>query len=339
MKDCETAPILNDPFESVTDSSCCAEEFVAKLDALEGSWKDDAWIFRGQNNANWELQPSLYRNWKPEFGNCYEFRLVDTFILNANLAQLDIPSNTLNYATYWRNKKHATSQKLGGNYGIGFSYDFTHAVFAIAQHSGIPTRLLDFSYNPLVAAFFAWDTTSLEDSVDLSSDYLAGCFEEIAQIYEHSPSEAVDVLRCHYRKYKKANDGLPEEMAVWALRSNGLERKKTALRVLHHPHTEISNLRAQEGVFVFQLDYLEGNEQQERKTWPSFNDEVLKLVESQDVRKLTLPRSEEDKLWEILERKRMGTMYLKPTYEDVANAAKFSVEKSYKIQLKSEDSR
>ena len=98
MKDCETAAILEDPFESVTDSSCCAEEFVTKLINLQEQWMDDGgWIFRGQNDATWDLIPSLFRKWPEGIHGAYEFRLVDNFIQTANNLQLEIPSNTMNF--------------------------------------------------------------------------------------------------------------------------------------------------------------------------------------------------------------------------------------------------
>ena len=90
-------------FESVTCHCTSAEEFLKKLDPTQDCWWEDRpWIFRGQNDAKWELIPSLFRHWKPEYKGTYELRLVDNFVQNVNLMSLPIPNNALNYYSYWR---------------------------------------------------------------------------------------------------------------------------------------------------------------------------------------------------------------------------------------------
>ncbi len=319
MTDGDTANNGNDPFKAVTEPFCCAEKFVDRLIELQDEWQDDGgWIFRGQNSATWNVEPSLFRQWKPEYGHTYEFRLIDNFIQNANLINLNLPSNTMSYVAHLRNHVSATSAKLADDNGNGLAYDTSHAVFAIAQHYGIPTRLLDFTYNALVAAFFACDTTSLLESHDLSADYLEGCFEEIVAIYQDSPSDAIDALRCHVKKYIRDLESLPKKMAVWALKFNALE-PFTELRILNHLQTEIPNLRAQEGVFVIHKE-IRRKDSCPSNPWPSFEKELLKLISSGNVKKLTLPHDEGDNLWRILESKKMGHMHIYPSYDNVAKS-------------------
>ena len=80
------------------------------------------WVFRGQSNKEWRLQPSVGR------GNSYtldtERLLLDQF---RRLAEPYVTSSEL---TEW---------------------DW----LALAQHHGLPTRLLDWTSNSLVACFFA----------------------------------------------------------------------------------------------------------------------------------------------------------------------------------------
>ncbi len=322
MADCETLSAEMDPFKSVTECFCCAQKFVDRLIDLQDQWVDDGgWVFRGQNSATWNVEPSLFRQWKPEYGQTYEFRLIDNFIQNANLINLNLPSNAMSYVAHFRSGASATTAALPDDNGIrgdGLAYNTAHVVFAIAQHYGIPTRLLDFTYNALVAAFFAYDTTSLLKSLDLSPEFLADCFEEIAEIYADSPSEAMDALRCHSKKYLQDCSHLPERMAVWALKANALE-PLTELRILNHLHTEIPNLRAQEGVFVIHKE-IRRKDSCPSNPWPSFEEELLKLISSGNVKKLTLPHDEGDNLWRILERKKMGNMYVYPSYDNVAKS-------------------
>lgn len=69
-----------------------------------------------------------------------------------------------------------------------------YEALAIAQHHGVPTRLLDFSYDPLVAAFFAAENPELDVRkiavwcVDL---------EAIALASSHSLHSDLEVVTVH----------------------------------------------------------------------------------------------------------------------------------------------
>ena len=53
--------------------------------------------------------------------------------------------------------------------GAAFLTGLTPAeIYFAAQHHGVPTRLLDWSTNPLAALFFACDGNSGEDGVVLA---------------------------------------------------------------------------------------------------------------------------------------------------------------------------
>lgn len=80
------------------------------------------WLFRGQADARWELRPSVHRGYTPQ----QERYLTNEFRVRAGSRHFSCPSNN----------------------------DYP-AWLALMQHYGLPTRLLDWSYSPLVAAFFA----------------------------------------------------------------------------------------------------------------------------------------------------------------------------------------
>lgn len=86
------------------------------------------WIFRGQSNSEWELQTTLERSnivkGFPEFEDnlLKDFKKGVKFYLNDEL----LPNSVLEY-------------------------------FSLLQHFGAPSRLLDFTKSPYVAAYFAFE--------------------------------------------------------------------------------------------------------------------------------------------------------------------------------------
>lgn len=78
-------------------------------------------MFRGQADAAWPLIPKAGR---PPYSE----------------------RNDLDYLEAWKRRAAEFLPRLPSN-----AWEW----MAVAQHHGLPTRLLDWSYNPLVAAFFA----------------------------------------------------------------------------------------------------------------------------------------------------------------------------------------
>lgn len=98
------------------------------------------WAFRGQSNAEWQLEPTLSRYLKcfdvhPSVWSKQELRIYGIF----------------------RRKAHQFLDHLPAT-------DDAFEWLATMQHHGSPTRLLDFTWSPYVAAFFA-----LERATQLSA--------------------------------------------------------------------------------------------------------------------------------------------------------------------------
>lgn len=87
--------------------------------------------FRGQSDCNWRLTPSLARYFKAKDVPSDEWR-----------------SRELKMYALFRNRLRSICHEL---------YDDCEPldILAMMQHHGIPTRLIDFTYSPMVAAYFA----------------------------------------------------------------------------------------------------------------------------------------------------------------------------------------
>lgn len=101
----------------------------------------ESWAFRGQGDAEWPLYSSLSRYFKdhgihPDAWAGQELRIKRIFQRKAHLFLDHVPDET--DAFQW---------------------------LALMQHHGAPTRLLDFTWSPFVAAFFALERATKDAAV------------------------------------------------------------------------------------------------------------------------------------------------------------------------------
>ena len=120
--------------------------FVSVLENTGGAfWHGSLWSFRGQADASWALEPTLLRRLgvngvcKAEFAHALERTMLREFVTKFPVYS-DMPS-------------------------VEFARFNVLRWMTLMQHYGCPTRLLDWSDSPYVAAFFACDGAPSEDGV------------------------------------------------------------------------------------------------------------------------------------------------------------------------------
>jgi FRG domain-containing protein len=112
-------------------------EFVGIIQGWQGFRN---WCFRGQGDERWELKSSLTRH-----------------IEVANVCEATWERQETRIARIFRRKSHLFLEALPKDDQLEW--------LALMQHHGAPTRLLDFTWSPYVAAFFALERASSNAAV------------------------------------------------------------------------------------------------------------------------------------------------------------------------------
>lgn len=256
---------------------------------------ENRYLFRGVSDAEHDLVPSALRT-QPEdrlaFAQVYsgnemqvaaEARAALHFFDSADYQGLAIPNWDAVHGEMEFIRRHGHPRQGGSWNSKGWPSEEILPFLALAQHHGIPTRLLDWSLDPMVAAYFS--ASACEKSNSRVAVWILDLHAHWHFIDRELPSE-ITTIRVPY----------------------DVNRNAHAQRGVFTIHTQPVG------------DYRLGAPDREPMDKALFRRSPA--TPSIAIQKLTLPRSELNDLLELLDRRRINGATMFPGYDGAARAAK-----------------
>jgi hypothetical protein len=295
--------------EPIKEIACTSpEEFLSTFDGKNPIWagNEKFWVFRGHSNdKDYKLIPTALRPapCEAELGYCHtplkgiqptneqqieaELQRLQEFFWAVDSQGLNIPgdSSFLRTPAGWRDLRESMKQS-------GWPPDGLLPLLALAQHYGVPTRLLDWSDRPLAASFFAVKKAAEKPTGNFLSVWALNLDWIINEAFPDSRPGRIDKMPVYVVTAPRAtNPNLHAQGGVFTT-ENLVER-------------EFPNK-----VIVSSVDTIVKNEWAKKKNV----DPVMAHV--------TLPDKEAKKLLRLLNQVQINSATIFPGYQGVADALK-----------------
>ncbi|EIY4767115.1 FRG domain-containing protein [Vibrio cholerae] len=205
------------------------------------------YIFRGQGNSNWRLIPSIFRpNTKIPHGTTIqrgpkaslgeqrkmEWELLSDFVIEANSNGFHLPDENTIYKILDKRFSDKEVTKILRHETVWPDSQYL-SLLSLAQHYGLPTRLLDWSYSSYVAAYFA--------AKQCIADIESGIKVKSLSVY---------ALNAKWTEFKSVTEIPDVQEEIYKNQKRTIE-----FQVVKPPTYFNAHLKAQKGVFTCQHEF------------------------------------------------------------------------------------